>query len=69
MRKRGPARVAFQLKGATTGVAVTLGAGGGARSREMNPPTDPMGRRPKKMLNSHVKQKCKPKHRISLFKH
>ena len=38
MRKRGPARVAFQLKGATTGVAVTLGAGGGgAEQRDESP--------------------------------
>ena len=35
MRKRRPARVAFQLKGAPTGVAdtVTLGGGGGRAER------------------------------------
>lgn len=50
MRKRRPARVAFQLKEAPTGVAdtVTLGGGGGERSREMNPPTDPMGSKAQK---------------------
>lgn len=38
MRKRRPARVAFQLKGAPTGVAdtVTLG-GGGAEQRDESP--------------------------------
>lgn len=57
------------IKGSSHRVTDTVILGWWGGAERWIPPQIRWASRPKQMPNSHVKQKCKPKYRISLFKH